>query len=82
MELMTRKEAAEKLRIGVRTLDRRLANGQLKCYRLGDGPRAPVRISEEQLHEYLVNVSSDVTDETQAKASALLGLPTQGRRSA
>jgi excisionase family DNA binding protein len=53
MELMTRKEAAKKLRIGVRTLDRRLATGQLKCYRLGDGPRAPVRISEEQLDAYL-----------------------------
>lgn len=82
MELMTRKEAAEKLRIGVRTLDRRLATGELKCYRLGDGPRAPVRISEEQLREYLVNVSSEVTDETQAQITELLGLPTRGRHSA
>jgi excisionase family DNA binding protein len=82
MELMTRKEAAEKLRIGVRTLDRRLATGELKCYRLGDGPRAPVRISEEQLHEYLEIASSDIGDETQEQATAILGLPTQGRRSA
>lgn len=53
MELMTRKEAAAKLKIGVRTLDRRLASGELKCYRLGDGSRAPVRISEEQLRAFL-----------------------------
>lgn len=82
MELMTRKEAAARLKIGVRTLDRRLASGDLKCYRLGDGLRAPVRISEEQLREYLATVSSDVTDETQAQATELLGLPTRGRRSA
>ena len=50
---MTRKDAANRLKIGVRTLDRRLATGDIKCYRLGEGPRAPVRISEEQISEYL-----------------------------
>ena len=53
MNLMTRQEAAIRLKIGIRTLDRRLATGDIKCYRLGDGPRAPVRISEEQISEYL-----------------------------
>lgn len=53
MNLMTRQEAAKRLKIGIRTLDRRLATGDIKCYRLGDGPRAPVRISDEQINEYL-----------------------------
>lgn len=51
--LLTRHEAAMRLHIGLRTLDRRLASSELKCYRLGDGPKAPVRISETQLQEYL-----------------------------
>ena len=53
MELFTRKEVAKRLRIGLRTLDRRIADDDIKCHRLGDGPRAPVRISEEQIEEYL-----------------------------
>ncbi len=51
--LLTRHEAAMRLHIGLRTLDRRLATGELNCYRLGEGPKAPVRISEAQLQQYL-----------------------------
>jgi len=69
MALLTRQEAAAELKIGLRTLDRRLATGQLKCYRLGSGPRAPIRISVEQLLEYLENVNSadhaDIRDQAQ-----------------
>ena len=53
MSMLTREEAARKLRIGLRTLDRRIASGQLKCFRLGNGPRAPVRVSEKQITDYL-----------------------------
>ncbi len=53
MELYTRQEAAQYLRIGLRTLDRRIAEGEIECHRYGDGPRAMVRISEEQLQTYL-----------------------------
>lgn len=53
MRLYTRKEAARLMRMGLRTLDRRIASGDIKCYRLGDGPRAPVRISPAQLEAYL-----------------------------
>lgn len=52
-QLLTRQEAATRLRIGLRTLDRRIATGEIQCYRLGEGPKAPVRISEEQLEKYL-----------------------------
>jgi excisionase family DNA binding protein len=72
MHLMTRKEAAQRLRIGIRTLDRRLASGDLKCYRLGDGPKAPVRISEEQINEYLAAMKSDVSDTVRCLARAIM----------
>ena len=72
MELMTRHEAAHALRIGLRTLDRRLAAGDIKCYRLGEGPRAPVRISEAQLREYLESGASEVTDGDREQARVLL----------
>ena len=52
-QLLTRQEAATRLRIGLRTLDRRIATGEIQCYRLGEGPKAPVRISEAQLEKYL-----------------------------
>lgn len=35
MRLYTRKETAQIMKIGLRTLDRRLATGQLRCFRLG-----------------------------------------------
>ncbi len=56
MRLYTRKEAAQLMKIGLRTLDRRIASGEIQCYRLGDGPRAPVRISQVQLEAYLTNM--------------------------
>lgn len=68
-ELLTRHEAAARLRIGLRTLDRRLATGELKCYRLGDGPRAPIRITEAHLQEYL---ERQKTPYVQARAQELL----------
>lgn len=65
--LLTRKEAAARLRIGLRTLDRRLATGELQCYRHGDGPRSRIVISEQQLQEYLDrHLSSSVKDRAQA----------------
>lgn len=35
MRIYTRKEAAQLMKIGLRMLDRRLATGQLRCFRLG-----------------------------------------------
>ena len=58
MELFTRQEAARKLRIGLRTLDRRIAEGKLECHRLGEGPRAPVRISAAQIQAYLASTAA------------------------
>ena len=73
MELMTRKEAAEKLRIGLRTLDRRLASGEIQCFRLGNGPRAPVRISAAQLDSYLQEAHARNGKGIREQASLVLG---------
>lgn len=58
MELLKRQEAAQRLRIGLRTLDRYLASGEIGHYKIGDGPRPLIRISEEQINEYLQRVLS------------------------
>jgi excisionase family DNA binding protein len=72
MELYTRNEAARLLRIGVRTIDRRIAEGALQCHRLGDGPRAPVRISAEQLAEYLKDTKREVSEHNRREAEQII----------
>jgi len=70
--LLTRQEAAERLKIGLRTLDRRLATGDIPCYRLGEGPRPPVRISEEQLAAYLERINSGGHQQVRRSARAII----------
>ncbi len=67
-ELLTRREAAKMLKIGLRTLDRRLASGELECIRLGVGPKAPVRIARRQIVAFLqrVSVTRDNTEHLHA----------------
>ena len=72
MQLLTRVEAAERLSIGLRTLDRRIADGQLHCHRLGEGPRAPVRISEDQIRQYLARSASHGSDNGQKIIGAIM----------
>jgi len=72
MDLYTRAEAARILRIGLRTLDRRIADGELGCHRFGDGPRPQVRISEEQIQAYLEATTAAVPDSLRRRAKAIL----------
>ncbi len=72
MNLMTRHEVSSLLGIGLRTLDRRLADKELECYHLGDGPKAPVRISEEQLNDYLEKHCGETEFETYRNAAGIL----------
>ena len=67
MELLTRQEAAQKLRIGLRTLDRHIASGELKCYRYGEPPHAPIRISTEQINEFLLGMRNRETHRARAR---------------
>ena len=72
MQLMTREEAAKELRVGLRTLDRRIASGEIQCYRLGKGLRAPVRISEEHLAKYLQEAQSESPERVQKQARRIV----------
>ena len=72
MHLMTREDAARRLRVGLRTLDRRIASGDIECYRLGDGPRAPVRISEDQIVAFLERGASAPRREARMQATKII----------
>lgn len=50
MSYITKQQAAERLQIGVRTLEGIIARGQLPAYRVG--PRM-VRIDEQDLEDYV-----------------------------
>ena len=67
VELLTREEAAKKLRVGLRTLDRRIESGDLKCYRYGEGRHAPVRISLDQINDFLLSMRNTKTYRTRAR---------------
>lgn len=48
-DLITRKEAAERVGIVLRTLDRRIASGELHTYRVVS--RTPIRLSAAEVDE-------------------------------
>jgi excisionase family DNA binding protein len=51
--LLSVKEAADLVGLSAVTLYRRLEAGALPCIRLGDGPKAPIRISSADLATYI-----------------------------
>ena len=50
-KILTPKEAAEYLRVRPRTIYKFIDNGELGCYKIGEG--RDIRISMEQIEEYL-----------------------------
>lgn len=52
-ELLTAREAAERLRVGRAWVYRHAASGDLPSLRLGDDDHAPLRISSADLVDYL-----------------------------
>jgi len=51
--LMTVHEVAERLRVSPPTVYRRIAAGELPAVRLGAGPRAPLRVDDQELRAWL-----------------------------
>ena len=51
MKIYTKKEAAEELKISVRTLERLLASGELRAYKVA----GQIRISDDQISDYLAH---------------------------
>jgi len=51
--VMTVKEAAEFLRVSSQTIYALVTGGKLESRKLGDGPKAPVRILRQSVYDYL-----------------------------
>jgi excisionase family DNA binding protein len=50
--LLTVDDVAERLGVSRRTVERKIARGELPAFQLG-GPRSPVRVDERELEEWL-----------------------------
>ena len=57
-QLMTAAQVGEVLQLGHTAVYELLASGRLPSFRVGTGPRAQYRVSEEQLAEYLAESRS------------------------
>jgi bifunctional non-homologous end joining protein LigD len=53
MRLYTVDETADVLRLGRRSVYGRIASGELDAVRLGSGPKAPIRVTAEDLERYV-----------------------------
>lgn len=53
VEFLTRQEAAHYLRISVRLLDQKAAQGEIVYYKLGNGPTSRVLYKFEDLKRYI-----------------------------
>ena len=68
MKLLTRKEAAQCLRISLRKLDALAAEGKLRYSKIGAGKRARVLYREEDLCEFVTRHLSRTEAELQQRA--------------
>ena len=53
MEFLTRKEVAKYFRVSERTIDRWVADGRIKAYKLGDGRTSVLRIPKGEIKKFL-----------------------------
>jgi excisionase family DNA binding protein len=58
-ELLKPQEAADALRVSVHTIYRKVASGELRALRLGEGERAPIRIDAADLARFPRDRSSE-----------------------
>ena len=52
-QLLTVSEVASRLRQSERTVRDKIASGSLPAIRIGDGPRAPIRVESDELDAWL-----------------------------
>ena len=51
--LLNAAQVAERLNLSEKTVRKRMTSGELPVVRLGEGPKAPVRVTEEALEAYI-----------------------------
>jgi excisionase family DNA binding protein len=73
MQLFSRKEAAEFLRISLRKLDALAAEGKLRYSKIGPGKRARVLYRQEDLDNFINRHLSMKEEEIQSRAGRILG---------
>ena len=69
---LTVDEAARALRVSRATVYKRIATGAVRAVRLGDGPKAPLRIAEDELDRY--TRASTIGNDIAAQAEKLVAL--------
>lgn len=73
MEHMTRKEAAEYLRVSMRKLDYLAEQGLLRRCKLGDGKRARVLYRRKDLDDFVESQLSATQTDVNMKVAGILG---------
>jgi excisionase family DNA binding protein len=74
--MMTVKTVAKRLQMSMACVYAVIAAGEMRCYRIGTG-RGAIRVSEEQLQEYLVSVETDSTYRPTPRKQDFVFLPPQ-----
>ncbi len=46
-------QVAERLQVSVWSVYRRIESGELPAVRIGTGPRAPIRVDADELHQFV-----------------------------
>lgn len=67
-ELCTRDEICEFLRISMRTLDRMMAEGQIKYIKLGEHQKSAIRIPKSEIDRLLTEAEEQQAEKAKAHA--------------
>ena len=67
--VLTRPEAAEYVKLSLRTLDDRVAEGLIAFHRLGGSPKSPIRFRKRDLDSFLDNCRVPAMNEDPANYS-------------
>ena len=52
-KLLKPAQVAERLQVSVWSVYRRIESGELPAVRIGAGPRAPIRVDADELHQFV-----------------------------
>jgi len=72
MELLTRKEAADYLRLSLRKLDALAASGEIRRAKFGEGQRARVLFRRQDLDDFITASLSASRLDIERRAAAIL----------
>jgi excisionase family DNA binding protein len=65
-KLLKPAQVAERLQVSVWSVYRRIGSGELPSVRIGTGPRAPIRVDADELHQFVYGQGQRVSARTRA----------------